>query len=74
MDESITFKQSSKGDVGIGSRSHDFGVHLVRIKSRSKKLYVAQRQSSQTQMGKVLTSEHLTIRTIIYINDPTLYD
>ena len=35
MDGSITSKHSSRSDVGIaGSRSNDFGAHLVRIESR----------------------------------------
>ena len=34
MDGSATSKQSSRSDVGMGSRSHDFGSHLVRIESR----------------------------------------
>ena len=34
MDGSTTSKQSSRRDVGMGSRSHDFGAHLVRIESR----------------------------------------
>ena len=33
MDASTTSKQSRR-DVGMGSRSHDFGAHLVRIESR----------------------------------------
>ena len=34
MDGTTTSKQSSRSDVGIGSRSDDFGAHLVRIESR----------------------------------------
>ena len=34
IDGSTTSKQSSRSDVGMGSRSHDFGAHLVRIESR----------------------------------------
>ena len=34
MDGSATSKQSSRSDVGMGSRSRDFGAHLVMIESR----------------------------------------
>ena len=34
MDGSMTSKQSSRRDVGLGSRSNDFGANLVRIESR----------------------------------------
>ena len=34
MDGSTTSKQSSRNDVGMELRSHDFGAHLVRIESR----------------------------------------
>ena len=33
MDGSKTSKQSSRRGVGMGSRSHDLGAHLVRIES-----------------------------------------
>ena len=34
MDGSTTSKQSSRRDVGMGSRLDDFGAHLVRIEGR----------------------------------------
>ena len=34
MDGSTTSNQSNRRDVGMGSRSDDFGAHLVRIESR----------------------------------------
>ena len=34
MDRSKISKQSSRSGVGMGSRSHDLGAHLVRIESR----------------------------------------
>ena len=59
MDGSKTSKQSSRSDVGMGSRSHDLGAHLARIESRCSVVTGLKEVNRQVNNNLVLTKYYV---------------